>query len=317
MDEKERENAEAGRDLIAAQQQFKLAPTSLNEAIEYSKLIAGSSLAPKGYEGKPGDVLIAVQMGAEFGLQPLQALQNIAVINQRPCMWGDAVKGLVEASGLLEYCRETWDEETQTATCIAKRAGKPEPISKTFSIKDAERAGLASRDTYKRYPQRMCQMRARSWVLRDEFADVLKGLRLREEEEDQRHTESVRKIPMPARQSETDSELEAAVSSYLKEQEGGGKKPKATKGQPPAEQAQQVWAGQIEKVTVRDGKTGKKSWTLYTVHTGDGRFTTFDKTMAEEAKRIKEADELAEIIFVKTDKGNNLEAIGPLEEHAE
>ena len=63
---------------ITRQQPFSLAPTSFSEAERFSELIARSSFAPKGYAGKPGDVLVAIQMGAEVGLAPMQALQNIA-----------------------------------------------------------------------------------------------------------------------------------------------------------------------------------------------------------------------------------------------
>src|SRR6266478_3926901 len=71
-------------------------PTNLTEAIALSKLIAGSDLAPKDFKGKPANVLIAMQMGAEVGLAPMQSLQNIAVINGRPSLWGDAALGVVQ-----------------------------------------------------------------------------------------------------------------------------------------------------------------------------------------------------------------------------
>ncbi len=35
--------------------------------------------------------MLAVQLGSEVGLRPMQALQNIAVINGRPAVWGDAL----------------------------------------------------------------------------------------------------------------------------------------------------------------------------------------------------------------------------------
>ncbi|MFZ2541105.1 MAG: hypothetical protein WAW75_04945, partial [Gallionella sp.] len=43
---------------------FSLVPKTLNEAMELAKIIADSDLAPKDYKGKPGNVLISVQMGA-------------------------------------------------------------------------------------------------------------------------------------------------------------------------------------------------------------------------------------------------------------
>ena len=63
-----------------------------------------------------------MQWGAEIGLQPLQAMQNIAVINGRPSLWGDAVLALVRSSGLLEQFEETQTEDM--ATCTVKRKGQ-------------------------------------------------------------------------------------------------------------------------------------------------------------------------------------------------
>ncbi len=44
---------------------------------------------------------------------------------------------------------------------------------------------LTDKDTYQNYGPRMIQMRARAFCLRDGFSDILKGIRMTEEEEDQ------------------------------------------------------------------------------------------------------------------------------------
>ena len=85
---------------------FTLAPKNLSEAMEYAKIIASSGMVPKSFQGRPGDVLVAVQMGVELGLPPTQALQNIAVINGRPSLWGDAVLAIVKGSPVCDYVRE-------------------------------------------------------------------------------------------------------------------------------------------------------------------------------------------------------------------
>lgn len=170
---------------IALVQPFTLIPTNLDQAMKYAELIAKSALVPDCFRGKAGDILIAIQMGMEVGLKPLQALQNIAVINGRPTIWGDAVLALVQGSGTVEWFMETWDESTQTATCKARRKGGAFDGVRTFSMKDADRAGLTKKQgTWQSYPKRMCQMRARAFALRDGWADVLKGIRIAEEEQD-------------------------------------------------------------------------------------------------------------------------------------
>src|SRR5271169_5043266 len=72
-------------------------PTTFAEALTFSEYLAKSDLAPKDFKDKPANVLIALQMGAELGLPPMAALQNIAVINGRPSLWGDAALAVVMA----------------------------------------------------------------------------------------------------------------------------------------------------------------------------------------------------------------------------
>src|SRR5690606_10728351 len=144
---------------------------SLDEAMRFAEILAKSSIVPKDFSGNPGNILVAIQWGLELGLQPMQAMQNIAVINGRPALWGDAVIALVRSSPLCEYIYETDDGET--ATCRVKRRGEEEQV-RTFSMADAKAANLLGKaGPWTQYPKRMRQMRARAFALRDVFPDVL------------------------------------------------------------------------------------------------------------------------------------------------
>lgn len=163
-----------------------LVPSNLEQMWRLAVIMSKSGLMPKGLQ-TPEAVCVAVQMGLEVGLTPMQAVQNIAVINGRPAVWGDSGIALVEASGLLEDFKETITVEGDviTATCWAKRKNRPTPVERTFTTIDAKQAGLHGKEgPWRQYPKRMTQMRARWWVLRDLFADVLKGLKAAEEVQD-------------------------------------------------------------------------------------------------------------------------------------
>lgn len=165
---------------------FSLAPTSLGEAMKLAEVMAGSDMVPRDYKGKAGNVLIAVQMGAELGLQPMQAIQNIAVINGRPALWGDAALAVVSAHPECEDVVEKIEGEGELmqASCTIKRSGR-EPVVRKFGYTEAKRAGLWGKEgPWKTYPQRMLQMRARSWAMRDAFADALRGIGVVEEVRD-------------------------------------------------------------------------------------------------------------------------------------
>lgn len=161
-------------------QKFTLAPRGIEEAMRYAEVIANSEIIPNEYRNKPANVLVAIQMGMELGLPPLQALQNIAVINGRPAVWGDSLLALARAHPAFEWIKETFDDATMTAVCTIKRKGEPEQ-TRTFSQADAQAAGLWGKNTWKAYPKRMLQMRARSWAIRDVFPDALRGLSVAEE----------------------------------------------------------------------------------------------------------------------------------------
>lgn len=172
-------DAESTALTAAPRQQFDLSPQTFDQALTFSQYLADSDLVPKDFKGKPGNCLIAMQWGSELGLKPLQALQNLAIINGRPSLWGDAVIALVRGSPLCEWVIET--DDGNVATCRVKRRGEPEQ-ARTFSMEDAHAAGLKSKQgPWSQYPKRMRQMRARAFALRDVFPDVLRGLPVAEE----------------------------------------------------------------------------------------------------------------------------------------
>jgi hypothetical protein len=181
------------------------APATLGEAMEFSQMLSKSAMVPKAYQGKPEDIMVCVQWGYELGLAPMQALQNIAVINGKPSVYGDAMMALVQASPVCDdivECIEGEGTPNPVAVCIAKRKGR-NPVKATFSVEDAKRAGLwGKQGPWQAYPKRMLQMRARGFALRDAFPDVLKGLITVEEAQDYPDEAKPRPVkdvtPMPA-----------------------------------------------------------------------------------------------------------------------
>jgi len=169
--------------LATADKSAWFVPKDLIQAIKLSEQIASSDLAPKDYRGKPANVLIAMQLGFEIGLAPMQSVQGIAIINGRPLVWGDALLGLV-----MSHCEYFGKEEESSSTgakCTLSRKtkdGRVETVVSEFTLKDAEIAGLLSKGgVWKQYPKRMLLWRARTFAIRDLFADVIKGLSTVEE----------------------------------------------------------------------------------------------------------------------------------------
>ena len=169
---------------------------NIDQLYRFATAVAQSGLAPKSIPTAEG-IFVAVQMGMELGLPPMAALQNIAVINGRPSVWGDAQLGIVRASGMLEKFEEFYEfngqklarnpvtiQDGHVAVCRVKRQGC-EPSEVGFSVQDAKQAGLWGKDgPWKQYPARMLRYRARAFALRDQFGDLLRGLISTEEMQD-------------------------------------------------------------------------------------------------------------------------------------
>ena len=178
-----------------------LEPTTLQEAMRFSDILAGSTMVPRDFQGKPGNVLVAIQWGREVGLGPLQALQNIAIINGRPSIWGDAAIALVRGHPDCLSVQEgvEGEGEARQGWCEVTRRGEA-PQRRTFSVSDAKRAGLLNKPgPWTQYPDRMLQLRARGFAIRDVFPDALRGVMTREEAEDMppepRHVENLASKP--------------------------------------------------------------------------------------------------------------------------
>lgn len=164
-------------------------PRTMEEAVALAARVAASNVCPQRYRGNPEDVFVAAAFGAEIGLSFMQSLQGVAVINGVPAIYGDHALGVVRASGLCLYVEEwidSTDADNLVAHCKTHRRGEPNPVVRTFSEDDAEDAGLLSKSgPWQTHRKRMLQMRARGFCLRDTYADVLRGLHLIEELQDE------------------------------------------------------------------------------------------------------------------------------------
>jgi len=164
------------------------APQSMEEAFRFCEVICRTDFVPKDLRGNAGAVLACIQYGAELGIPPMQAMQNIMVTNGRPSMWGDLVLAMVLANPTVLDVVETFDDATMTAKCVVirKRGERERIVEQNFSKDDAIAAKLwgKNQSPWVTYPKRMLKMRARGWALRDACPDILKGMYLREEAED-------------------------------------------------------------------------------------------------------------------------------------
>jgi len=159
---------------------------TLDEVMSFAKAISNSALVPQAFRGKPADIMVAITWGKELGLHPVQCLQNIAVINGKPSVYGDSLLALCRQHKDFEDIKEylTGEGDKKAAVCEIKRLGQSWYKS-TFTVEQAKSARLWNKvGPWTQYPDRMLKMRARGFALRDVFADKLGGVISAEEARD-------------------------------------------------------------------------------------------------------------------------------------
>ena len=188
---------------LAVRQSEEVQVNSMGELRQLAESAAGSRFFGA---ATPDQALMIMLAGKDLGFSYTQALRSFHVINGRPTLSADAMVAICKASPDCEKFERV--EETATSvTWAAKRRGEREQ-SCTFTLEDAKRAGLLEKrdSNWSKYPTRMLNARAKAFLARDLFPDLLAGLledseaadiAPRRVESDVRHVPEARPTPAP------------------------------------------------------------------------------------------------------------------------
>ena len=176
----------------------------LNQQVQHAKLLAEASLLPDAYRKQPANILVAMEMADSLGISLTQAINGISVIKGKPSMSAEMMRALVMRAGHRIKIDASTDKGCRI---LAARKEWPDDVQEfTFTMEDAQRAGLASSDTYKRHPKAMLLARATSMACRAVFPDVLAGVSYTPDEladhGDQPSRLTIPKHPAPAPEPE-------------------------------------------------------------------------------------------------------------------
>jgi len=141
--------------------------------------IANTPFVPSAFRGKPEAVFAAILYGEELGIGPMQSLNSIHVIEGKPGMSPELMRGLVARAGHRIDVKEA---SAERVTLWGKRADNDSEATVSWTMDDARLAGLAGRGAWKTYPRAMLLARATSELCRMIFADVVAGLSYTQEE---------------------------------------------------------------------------------------------------------------------------------------
>lgn len=134
--------------------------------------VVASKLTPRGVDTVE-KVIVILQTGKELGLPGMAALNNIHVIEGRPTLGIHAVNALIKRAGIDWQTLEDYvpvtkklvqgDKETEqtvdyrTAIKFFRRGITGQIIEETvtYTFRDAQTAGLTTKDNWKKYPKLM------------------------------------------------------------------------------------------------------------------------------------------------------------------
>lgn len=145
-------------------------PTTMPELVQFATAAAKSRLF--GVDSPEAALMIAMA-GRDLGFSYAQSLRAFHVVKGKPTLSADGMVAAALASGQCDFFRAVEITET-SATWETQRKGS-QAVRYTFTMQDAERAGLVN-DMYRRHPRRMLSARAKAYLARDVYPDLMLGL---------------------------------------------------------------------------------------------------------------------------------------------
>ena len=164
----------------------------LQEYLELATQIAKTAMVPTALRGQPEQLLAVMMYGAELGIGPMQAMQQINFIEGKPSMAPELMRALIRKAGHRLNITQTQDE----CVIVGERGDTGEVGESGFSVADAVDAGLCrvvdgkvqarssngNKLPWEKYTKDMLLARATSRIARMMFSDVISGMSYTPEE---------------------------------------------------------------------------------------------------------------------------------------
>lgn len=150
--------------------------------MEQARIGFRSGYLPKHIANVDQAIAIAIA-GHELGIPPMTAFRVIYFFDNRVVLASQLLVAL--AHKRVEGFRLDILKATEAGCWVrAWRPGMTEPAPFYFTIQDAQRANLTSKDNWKKYPAAMCIARASAMAIRAIAPEAMLGVMAREEAED-------------------------------------------------------------------------------------------------------------------------------------
>jgi len=145
----------------------------LEAAHRLGMALCGTEFVPVTFRGKPEAAAAAILSGKSLGLDPMNALANIFVVQGRPAMYARTMVALVLSAG---HDVRRGAATAESVTVLARRKGQSDWQEFTWSIDRARQAGYLSNKKYSTDPIAMLTAKAQAEACRTIAPDVLTGV---------------------------------------------------------------------------------------------------------------------------------------------
>lgn len=148
--------------------------------LQWARTIAQAGIVPAAYQGRPGNLIVAAQLGRALGIHPMVAVNQIYIVDGKPSTSSLLIGALVRNAG--HKIRITANNDSATVVIIRK--DDPEFEYKvTWRLKkgshndpSGEQAGLLQKDNWKKYSASMLYNRALTQCARMACGEALLGV---------------------------------------------------------------------------------------------------------------------------------------------
>lgn len=179
---------------------MKFSRDDLGMLLKVAETVYDSGVCPPDIKN-PKACFAVMLAGAEFDLGPMQSLRSLQVVKGKIGFTADFTVAQCLASPKCKYFRLV-ESTDKVATFETLREGDPEPTRLSYTIQQAQRAGLTKNDTWSRHTEAMLRARCAAALARAIYPDRVAGVRTPDEVEEIETLvtpSAVAQLPPPAR----------------------------------------------------------------------------------------------------------------------
>lgn len=276
------------------------------DLVDLAQRLANSPFVPDAYRGDPAATFSVLLAGHGMGMHPIAALQAIDPIKGKPYVKTEVYLGLAYRAGHQVHWGDCTDKKATVRVVRGDGRGTAEI---TYTMAQAQVAGLTGKDNWRKQPAEMLRARAVRAALKMVAPDLLMGVEpsgdaLTEPQERPSEASGVSVVQLPAPAPEPASDPPAAaIAAPVAEPAAPEPQPEPEPAGPELITSKQMrkMSAQIREVEQLDGRklTREERRDFIRTLAGDEDLGSATELTVEQASRV--IDELDRVISARFD----------------